>query len=197
MHTTYGSECGKSPVNMVPLSLMSCHRVAKNTQASVPPSCCTQFRKFLAIPDFSCTIFLYPIVKGDGMKPVVAITIPKRYKFANFHTGKKYEGNFISSCIFISSLRFTFSLCRLWIISSICAFLCWCCVGYIVPWIEQQRTFTLVSPLLQLILLICLSATYTSLIMEWNEHIDHDHCLWILGLLLILPLTTWSNFLFS
>ena len=152
LQTAYGAQyCGKTALNTVALNLMPCLGATKSAHSNVPSACCTQVKKFLAMPACICAVFLSPIAKEAGMNPAIAITIPKRCKIVNRHAGQKCGSKFFSSS-FSSLFLFTFSslspspshsYCH-WIISSIshCLFLCWCCVGYIVPWIEQKVNLT-------------------------------------------------------
>nr|ABK25641.1 unknown [Picea sitchensis] len=90
LQTAYGAgECGKTPINTVALSLSPCIGAANNAKASVPPACCTQVRKTLAMPACLCAVFLSPIAKQAGINPAVAVSIPKRCKIANRSAGKK------------------------------------------------------------------------------------------------------------
>nr|ABK20923.1 unknown [Picea sitchensis] len=90
LQIAYGAgECGKTPINTVALSMSPCIGAANNAKVSVPPACCTQVKKVLAMPKCMCAVFLSPIAKQAGINPAVAITIPKRCKIANRSAGKK------------------------------------------------------------------------------------------------------------
>ena len=111
LYTSYVIEyCGKSLLEIVALSLMPCLWVDKNVQESVPPACYTQVSKFLAMSTCICIVFLSTIVKEDGMRSAITITILKHWKIINRHARQKCAGKFLFSCIFTSLPTFTFSL---------------------------------------------------------------------------------------
>ena len=109
LQTAYGAQyCGKTALNTVALNLMPCLGATKSAHSNVPSACCTQVKKFLAMPACICAVFLSPIAKEAGMNPAIAITIPKRCKIVNRHAGQKCGSKFFSSS-FSSLFLFTFS----------------------------------------------------------------------------------------
>ena len=111
LYTSYFVKyCGKILLEIVPLSLMPCLGADTNVQENVPPAFYSQVSKFLAMSTCICIVFLSPIVKEDGMRSAITITILKHCKIINRHVGQKCAGKFLFSCIFTSLPTFTFSL---------------------------------------------------------------------------------------
>ncbi|XP_065875583.1 non-specific lipid transfer protein GPI-anchored 19 [Euphorbia lathyris] len=87
----YGAgECGKTPINTAAASMSPCLTAAGNAKASVPPTCCTKVAALInAAPKCLCAVLLSPLASQAGIKPAIAITIPKRCNIKNRHAGKK------------------------------------------------------------------------------------------------------------
>ena len=83
-------ECGKTPIQLAAASLSPCLSVAGNAKAKVPPTCCTKVTALLnSTPKCLCAVLLSPLAKQAGIKPAIAITIPKRCNIKNRPVGKK------------------------------------------------------------------------------------------------------------
>ncbi|XP_059649776.1 non-specific lipid transfer protein GPI-anchored 15 [Cornus florida] len=83
-------ECGKTPIQSAAASLSPCLGSAGNARARVPPTCCTKVNTLLKTsPKCLCAVLLSPLAKQAGIKPAIAITIPKRCNIKNRPVGKK------------------------------------------------------------------------------------------------------------
>ncbi|KAK4579331.1 hypothetical protein RGQ29_029121 [Quercus rubra] len=83
-------ECGKSSIDNEVMKLAPCALAAHDEKAEVSDKCCTVVKDI----DVSClcAIMLSNIAKSSGIKPEVAITIPKRCNIANRPVGYKCGG---------------------------------------------------------------------------------------------------------
>ncbi|ERN00345.1 hypothetical protein AMTR_s00104p00068440 [Amborella trichopoda] len=72
--------CGNTSIFSVAWGLTSCVDAAKNPSVKPPRSCCTKTADIFSRTSASCicSVFLSPLAKQVGIKPAVAITIPKR-----------------------------------------------------------------------------------------------------------------------
>ncbi|WCJ33708.1 Bifunctional inhibitor/lipid-transfer protein/seed storage 2S albumin superfamily protein [Euphorbia peplus] len=83
-------ECGKTPINSAAASLSPCLSAAGNAKASVPPTCCSKVGALInTAPKCLCAVLLSPLASQAGIKPGIAITIPKRCNIKNRPVGKK------------------------------------------------------------------------------------------------------------
>ncbi|GKV05920.1 hypothetical protein SLEP1_g17868 [Rubroshorea leprosula] len=82
-------ECGKTSADEVEMKLASCAEAAQDENAAVPASCCTQVKSVGQNPSCLCAIVLSDTAKASGIKPEVALTIPKRCNIANRPVGYK------------------------------------------------------------------------------------------------------------
>ncbi|KAJ6431612.1 hypothetical protein OIU84_018987 [Salix udensis] len=83
-------ECGKTPIRSAAASLSPCLGAAGNARAAVPPSCCSKVAALIkTAPKCLCAIMLSPLAKQAGIKPGIALTIPKRCSIKNRQAGKK------------------------------------------------------------------------------------------------------------
>ncbi|KAA8529910.1 hypothetical protein F0562_034486 [Nyssa sinensis] len=83
-------ECGKTPIQSAAASLSPCLGAAGNANANVPPTCCTKVSALInSAPKCLCAVLLSPLAKQAGIKPAIAITIPKRCNIKNRPVGKK------------------------------------------------------------------------------------------------------------
>jgi hypothetical protein len=90
METAHGAgECGRVPVDQVALKLAPCAAATQNPRARVPPSCCAQVRGIGRNPKCLCAVMLSDTARKAGVKPAVAMTIPKRCAIANRPVGYK------------------------------------------------------------------------------------------------------------
>ncbi|KAK6231327.1 Bifunctional inhibitor/plant lipid transfer protein/seed storage helical domain - like 10 [Theobroma cacao] len=82
-------ECGKSSPDNEALKLAPCAEAAQDQNAAVSASCCDQVRKIGRSPSCLCAVMLSNTAKASGIKPEIAITIPKRCNIANRPVGYK------------------------------------------------------------------------------------------------------------
>ena len=112
-------ECGKNttPDNEA-LKLTACASAAEDGNASVSQSCCAQVKKIGQKPACLCAVLLSNTAKSAGVKPEVAITIPKRCNFADrpvgYKCGRKYNSsqspmNYLGSCFYLIIMSFAHS----------------------------------------------------------------------------------------
>lgn len=84
-----GGACGKLSPDKVAVQLAPCAVAARNAKAAVSSSCCLQVKRIGRNPKCLCAVLLSPTAKAAGVNPQVAITIPKRCRFANRPVGFK------------------------------------------------------------------------------------------------------------
>ncbi|KAJ4833506.1 hypothetical protein Tsubulata_008008 [Turnera subulata] len=82
-------ECGKSSPDNEALKLAPCAEAAQDEKAAVSSSCCVQVKRIGQNPNCLCAVLLSDTAKASGVKPEIAITIPKRCNFANRPVGFK------------------------------------------------------------------------------------------------------------
>ena len=92
LESAYGATsnaCGKSTPDNEAVKLAPCAAAAQDEKAAVSDSCCLQVKKIGQNPNCLCAVLLSDTAKSSGIKPEVAITIPKRCNFANRPVGYK------------------------------------------------------------------------------------------------------------
>ncbi|XP_073126285.1 uncharacterized protein [Henckelia pumila] len=82
-------ECPRSTPDMELLKLVPCVSAALDANAVVSSSCCTQVQKLGQNPKCLCAVMLSNTAKSSGVKPEIAITIPKRCNIADRPVGYK------------------------------------------------------------------------------------------------------------
>ncbi|XVF76715.1 hypothetical protein PTKIN_Ptkin13bG0288800 [Pterospermum kingtungense] len=82
-------ECGKSTPDNEAMKLAPCAEAAQDQNAAVSASCCAQVRQIGKSPSCLCAVLLSNTAKSSGIKPEIAITIPKRCNIANRPVGYK------------------------------------------------------------------------------------------------------------
>ncbi|XP_077214960.1 uncharacterized protein LOC143849694 [Tasmannia lanceolata] len=82
-------ECGKSSPEMEAFKLAPCASAAQDGKAEVSDSCCSQVKRMGQNPSCLCAVMLSNTAKSSGIKPEVAITIPKRCNLADRPVGLK------------------------------------------------------------------------------------------------------------
>ncbi|XP_012486166.1 putative lipid-transfer protein DIR1 [Gossypium raimondii] len=82
-------ECGKSSPDNEAMKLAPCAEAAQDENAPVSTSCCAQVRKIGQSPKCLCAVMLSNTAKASGIKPEIAVTIPKRCNIANRPVGYK------------------------------------------------------------------------------------------------------------
>ncbi|WOL06958.1 hypothetical protein Cni_G15693 [Canna indica] len=85
-------ECGSVPVNRMALKMAPCRSAAKDAKAQVSAGCCTAVKNMSRNPSCLCAVMLSDTAKRAGVKPEVAITIPKRCNLADRPVGYKCGG---------------------------------------------------------------------------------------------------------
>ncbi|XVE69305.1 hypothetical protein DITRI_Ditri09bG0141400 [Diplodiscus trichospermus] len=77
-HGTYYGPCGKHDIEKEAEKLAPCTEAAKYVQAPVSERCCTIMDKKLKNPSCLCAVMFSRTAYYAGIKPEVAVTIPKR-----------------------------------------------------------------------------------------------------------------------
>ncbi|XVE69304.1 hypothetical protein DITRI_Ditri09bG0141300 [Diplodiscus trichospermus] len=77
-HGTYYGPCGKHDIEKEAEKLAPCTEAAKYVQAPVSQRCCTIMEKKLKNPSCLCAVMFSRTAYYAGIKPEVAVTIPKR-----------------------------------------------------------------------------------------------------------------------
>ncbi|PWA36565.1 hypothetical protein CTI12_AA598520 [Artemisia annua] len=80
-------ECGKANPDMEAFKLAPCASAAQDENASVSRSCCAQVKKLGKNPKCLCAVMLSNTAKSSGIKPEIAMTIPKRCNIADRPVG--------------------------------------------------------------------------------------------------------------
>lgn len=105
--SVYGAgECPKSTPDAEAMKLLPCASAAQDADAAVPSSCCAQVKKLGQNPKCMCAVLLSDTAKSAGVKPEIALTIPKRCNFADRPVGYKCGG---SSAIILNLSLFSLS----------------------------------------------------------------------------------------
>ncbi|GFP86284.1 hypothetical protein PHJA_000772200 [Phtheirospermum japonicum] len=73
-----GGQCGNVSPDKLAIQLASCAAAAKDIRAPVSRRCCLQTMKIGQRPQCLCAILLSRTAKSAGIKPQIAVTIPKR-----------------------------------------------------------------------------------------------------------------------
>ncbi|KAK9282651.1 hypothetical protein L1049_010870 [Liquidambar formosana] len=82
-------ECGKSSPDSEAWKLAPCASAAQDSTAAVSDKCCVQVKKLGQNPSCLCAVMLSNTAKMSGVKPEVAMTIPKRCNIADRPVGYK------------------------------------------------------------------------------------------------------------
>ncbi|GAB4856817.1 hypothetical protein Ancab_014740 [Ancistrocladus abbreviatus] len=82
-------ECGKTSPDEEALKLAPCAMAAQNPTAPVSDSCCAQVKSIGQSPACLCAVMLSNTARISGVKPDVAISIPKRCNIADRPVGYK------------------------------------------------------------------------------------------------------------
>lgn len=86
------NECGKVSPDREAFKLAPCMSAAQDVNAPVSSSCCLQVRRIGQNPSCLCAVMLSNTAKSSGVKPEVAVTIPKRCNIADRPIGYKCGG---------------------------------------------------------------------------------------------------------
>uniref|UniRef100_A0A0E0P8Z7 Bifunctional inhibitor/plant lipid transfer protein/seed storage helical domain-containing protein n=1 Tax=Oryza rufipogon TaxID=4529 RepID=A0A0E0P8Z7_ORYRU len=83
-------ECGATPPDKMALKLAPCAKAAQDPGARPPAACCAAVRTIgKQSPKCLCAVMLSSTTRNAGIKPEVAITIPKRCNIADRPVGYK------------------------------------------------------------------------------------------------------------
>ncbi|KAK4750188.1 hypothetical protein SAY87_027637 [Trapa incisa] len=83
------NECGRVSPDREALKLAPCMSAAQDANAPVSSSCCQQVKRIGQIPSCLCAVMLSNTARGSGVKPEIAVTIPKRCNIADRPVGYK------------------------------------------------------------------------------------------------------------
>ncbi|MBA0780870.1 hypothetical protein Gotri_004922 [Gossypium trilobum] len=100
--SNYYGPCGKHDIEKEAQKLAPCTYAAKYFRAPVSERCCTIMEKKLNNPSCLCAILQSRTAYNAGVRPEVAVTIPKRCNIAVRPVGHKCGGT--SCIIFIAAL---------------------------------------------------------------------------------------------
>ncbi|KAI3508529.1 hypothetical protein L1887_23537 [Cichorium endivia] len=82
-------ECGRANPDMEAFKLAPCASAAQDENASVSGNCCAQVKRIGKNPKCLCAVMLSNTAKASGIKPEIAMTIPKRCNIADRPVGYK------------------------------------------------------------------------------------------------------------
>ncbi|KAK3123746.1 hypothetical protein QOZ80_8AG0635390 [Eleusine coracana subsp. coracana] len=82
-------ECGRASADRVALRLAPCISAADDPQSTPSSSCCSAVHTIGQSPSCLCAVMLSGTARAAGIKPDVAITIPKRCNMADRPVGYK------------------------------------------------------------------------------------------------------------
>ncbi|XP_021904575.1 uncharacterized protein LOC110819629 [Carica papaya] len=82
-------ECGRSTPDNEAFKLAPCVYAASDQNAPVSASCCSQVKRIGQNPSCLCAVMLSKTAKASGIKPEIAITIPKRCNIPDRPIGYK------------------------------------------------------------------------------------------------------------
>lgn len=82
-------ECPKSTPDAEAMKLYPCASAAQDANAAVSAACCAQVKKLGQNPKCLCAVMLSDIAKISGVKPEIALTIPKRCNLVDRPVGYK------------------------------------------------------------------------------------------------------------
>ncbi|KAG6763724.1 hypothetical protein POTOM_031161 [Populus tomentosa] len=83
-------ECGKNTTpDMEAFKMAPCASAAQDENSSVSSQCCARVKKIGQNPACLCAVMLSNTAKSSGIKPEIAMTIPKRCNIADRPVGYK------------------------------------------------------------------------------------------------------------
>ncbi|WVZ99093.1 hypothetical protein U9M48_044443 [Paspalum notatum var. saurae] len=82
-------ECGRTSADRMALRLAPCISAADDPQSTPTSSCCSAVHTIGQSPSCLCAVMLSGTARAAGIKPEVAITIPKRCNMADRPVGYK------------------------------------------------------------------------------------------------------------
>jgi hypothetical protein len=102
-------ECGATPPDRMALKLAPCASAAQNPSSAPSSSCCNAVHSIgKQSPKCLCAVMLSKTAKSAGIKPEVAITIPKRCNLVDRPIGYKCGGkqnNVCSNCLLLQNCQ--------------------------------------------------------------------------------------------
>jgi hypothetical protein len=97
-------ECGATPPDRMALKLAPCASAAQNPSSAPSNGCCTAVHTIgKQSPQCLCAVMLSKTAKKSGIKPEVAITIPKRCNLVDRPVGYKCGGKATTMALFHSN----------------------------------------------------------------------------------------------
>lgn len=87
-------ECGRSSPDRMALRMAPCISAADEPDSAPSSSCCSAVHTLGKSPSCLCAVMLSGTAKMAGIKPEVAITIPKRCNMADRPVGYKCGGTY-------------------------------------------------------------------------------------------------------
>ncbi|CAL9176632.1 unnamed protein product [Musa hybrid cultivar] len=114
-------ECGRVPVRRMALQMAPCASAAQDARLPVSAGCCAAVKKMGRNPSCLCAVMLSDTAKSVGVKPDVAMTIPKRCNLADrpgIHCRDNSEERLQSSAargmmLWLAVLKVSFTTLRL------------------------------------------------------------------------------------
>ncbi|XP_008785477.2 uncharacterized protein LOC103704105 [Phoenix dactylifera] len=85
-------ECGRVPADKMALRMAPCASASHDARAPVSAQCCLVVQKLGKNPRCLCAVMLSNTAKRAGVKPAIAMTIPKRCRLAHRPVGYKCGG---------------------------------------------------------------------------------------------------------
>lgn len=82
-------ECGRVPADNMAIRMAPCVSASQDANAQVSSGCCSVVQQLGRNPGCLCAVMLSNIAKMVGVKPEIAITIPKRCNLADRPVGYK------------------------------------------------------------------------------------------------------------
>lgn len=87
-------ECGRASPEREAYKLVPCAMAGHDVNAPVSDACCAKIKQLGQNPSCLCAVMLSNTAKSSGVKPEVAVTIPKRCNLADRPVGYKCGGEF-------------------------------------------------------------------------------------------------------
>lgn len=110
-NVAYGAgECGKASPDNEAWKLIPCASAAQSENAAVSAKCCSQVKRIGQNPSCLCAVMLSNTAKSSGVKPEIAVTIPKRCNIPDRPIGYKCGGLWKFSTLFIEFNQFLLML---------------------------------------------------------------------------------------
>ena len=87
--------CGNASPDTEAWKLIPCAAASQSERVTPSKNCCVQVKKIGQNPDCLCAVLLSNTAKASGVKPEIAMSIPKRCNHANRPVGYKCGGLFL------------------------------------------------------------------------------------------------------